>query len=131
MTPELTALALSALLQAGLYVLFSVPANLELGVGYTTSARDRPPSRQMSVSTARMQRAMNNTFEALITFTIAVVVVSLGDQSTPLTQACAWTFLAARVAYIPAYRYGWRPWRSFIWLLSYLASLTMIVAALL
>lgn len=130
MTPELIVLALSALLQAGIYALFSVPANLVLGLGYTTSARDRPPSRQMSVTTARMQRAMANTFEALITFTIAVVVVTLGNQSTPLTQACAWTFLAARIAYIPAYRYGWRPWRSLIWLVSYAASLLMILAAL-
>lgn len=130
MTPELTALALAALLQAGIYVLFAVPANLELGVGYTTSPRDRPPSRQMSEPTARMQRAMANTFEALITFTIAVVVVTLGNRSSALTEACAWTFLAARIVYIPAYRYGWRPWRSYIWLLSYAASLLMILAAL-
>lgn len=130
MTPELTALALAALLQAVQYLLFAVPANLELGVGYTTSPRDRPPSRQMSETTLRMQRAMNNMFEALATFTIAVVVVTLGNQSSALTEACAWTFLAARIAYIPAYRYGWRPWRSFIWILAYLASLTMILAAL-
>lgn len=130
MTPELTALALAALLQAVLYALFSVPANLELGIGYTTSARDRPPSRQMSVTTARMQRAMENTLHALITFTIAVVVVTLGQKSSALTEACAWTFLAARLAYVPAYRYGWRPWRSLIWLVSYAASLLMILAAL-
>lgn len=130
MTVELTALALAGLLQAVLFTLFAVPANLELGTGYTTSPRDRPPSRPMSETTARMQRALNNTFEALITFTIAVVVVTLGNQSTPLTEACAWVFLAARVLYIPAYRYGWRPWRSAIWGVGYLASLVMIVAAL-
>lgn len=130
MTAELTALALAGLLQAVLFTLFAVPANLELGTGYTTSPRDRPPSRQMSETTARMQRALNNSFEALITFTIAVVVVTLGNQSSPLTEACAWTFLAARVLYIPAYRYGWKPWRSAIWGLGYLASLVMIVAAL-
>ena len=130
MTPELTALALSGLLQAGLYVLFATPANLELGPKYTTSPRDVPPPRPLSLTTARMQRAMTNSFEALITFTIAVVVVTLGDQSTPLTAACAWTFLAARALYIPAYWFGWAPWRSAIWGAGYGASLVMIVAAL-
>ena len=48
MTPELTALALAALLQAVQFVLYAIPANLELGPGYTMSARDRPPSREMS-----------------------------------------------------------------------------------
>ena len=130
MTPELTTLALSGLLQALLYVLFATPANLELGTRYTSSPRDTPPPRPLSLTTARMQRALSNSFEALITFTIAVVVVTLGGQSSPLTAACAWTFLAARVLYIPAYWFGWAPWRSAIWGVGYLASLIMIMAAL-
>lgn len=131
MTAELTALALAGLLQALQYALFAIPANRELGVGYTSSARDRPPSRQLSVTTARLQRALNNHFEALILFTLAVVVVTLGDQSTPVTQYAAWTYLAARLLYIPAYAFGWRPWRSAIWAVGFFATLTMIVAALL
>ena len=130
MTPELTTLALSGLLQALLYVLFATPANLELGTRYTSSPRDTPPPRRLSLTTARMQRALSNSFEALITFTIAVVVVTLGGQSSPLTAICAWTFLAARVLYIPAYWFGWAPWRSAIWGAGYLASLIMIIAAL-
>jgi uncharacterized MAPEG superfamily protein len=130
MTPELTVLALSGLLQVGLFVLFATPANLELGPKYTTSPRDVPPKRAMSVTTARMQRALNNTFEALILFTLAVVVVTLGGQSSGLTAACAWVFLAARVMYIPAYWFGWAPWRSAIWAVGYGASAVMMVAAL-
>ena len=130
LSPELTALALSGLLQAALFTLFAVAANLELGTRYTTSPRDRPPTKQMSLTTARMQRALNNTFEALITFTIAVVVVTLGGQSSPLTEVCAWVFLATRVLYIPAYWFGWAPWRSAIWGIGYGASLVMILAAL-
>jgi uncharacterized MAPEG superfamily protein len=130
MTPELTALALAGLLQALQFTLFAVPANIELGVGYTSSARDRPPSRQMSPVTGRLQRAMNNHFEGLILFTLAVVVVTLGKQSTLVTQYAGWTYLAARVLYIPAYALGWRPWRSAIWAVGFLATLTMIVAAL-
>lgn len=130
MTPELTALTLAALLQFVQYTLFAVPANMELGVGYTSSARDRPPSRQLSVTTARLQRAMNNHFEGLILFTIAVVVVTLANQSTATTQFAAYTYLAARIAYVPAYAFGWRPWRSAIWAVGFFATLTMLVAAL-
>jgi len=130
MTPELTTLALAALLQAVQFLLFAVPANMELGTGYTSSARDRPPSRQISERTARLQRAMNNHFEGLILFTIAVVVVTLGQQSNQVTQTAAWVYLGARVLYIPAYALGWRPWRSAIWGVGFFATVTMIVAAL-
>jgi uncharacterized MAPEG superfamily protein len=130
MTPELTALALAALLQALQFTLFAFPANRELTPGYTSSARDKPPSRPMSVTTARLQRALNNHFEALILFTIAVIVVTLGNQSTATTQYAAYAYLAARVAYVPAYYLGWRPWRSAIWAVGFTATITMIVAAL-
>jgi len=130
MTPELTALTLAGLLQAVQYALFAIPANRELGVGFTTSARDRPPSRQISATTGRLQRAMNNHFEGLILFTLAVTVVTLGQQSTPFTAACGWTYLAARALYVPAYALGLRPWRSLVWFAGFLATVAMLLAAL-
>ena len=130
MTPELTALALAALLQVFQIVLFATPANLELGVGYTSSPRDKPPSKPLSLRTARLQRAVNNHFEALILFTIAVLVVTLSNQSTATTQTAAYIYLAARVLYIPAYAFGLSPWRSAIWSVGLVATLTMLVAAL-
>jgi uncharacterized MAPEG superfamily protein len=130
MTPELTALTLAALLQFVQFTLYAVPANRDLGVGYTSSARDRPPSRPLSILSGRMQRAMNNHFEGLILFSIAVMVVTLSNQSTQTTQFAALTYLAARTAYIPAYAFGWRPWRSAIWSVGFFATLTMLVAAL-
>ena len=130
MTPELTALALAALLQAVQFVLFATPANLELTPKYTTSPRDVPPPRALSRTTGRLQRALNNHNEALILFTIAVLVVTLGNQSTQTTQYAAYAYLAARLVYIPAYAFGWAPWRSVIWGIGFVATLTMIVAAL-
>jgi uncharacterized MAPEG superfamily protein len=130
MTPELTVLALAALVQAGQFVLVAVPANKELGTGYTSSPRDREPSREMSARTGRLYRAMNNHFEGLILFTIAVVVVTLGEQSSAVTVVAAWTYLGARILYVPAYAYGWRPWRSLIWCVGFLATVAMILAAL-
>lgn len=130
MTPELHALTLAALLQVVQYVLFAIPANIELGTGYTSSARDRPPSREMSAMTGRLIRAFNNHFEGLILFTIAVLVVTLSNQSTQTTQYAAYAYLAARVLYVPAYALGLRPWRSAIWFVGFFAILTMLVAAL-
>ena len=78
MTPELTTLALAGLLQAVQLTLFAIPANLELGPHFTTSPRDGAPPRPMSKVTARLHRAVNNHFEALILFTLAVVLRDLG-----------------------------------------------------
>ncbi len=132
MTPELTVLALAALLQAVQFALMAVPANLELGTRATLSPRDgQPLAEKVSPRTARLIRALNNHFEALILFTIAVVVVTLSGQSTGFTAACAWIYLAARIAYIPAYAFGWVPWRSLIWSVGFFATLAMLLAALL
>ena len=136
MTPELTVLALAGLLQGIQFVLMAVPANLELGPGKTASPRDpdrlgKPLVEQVSPKTGRLFRALNNHFEGLILFTLAVVVVTLGDASTAFTAACAWAYLGARVLYIPAYYFGWSPWRSAIWAVGFLATMCMIIATLL
>lgn len=135
MTNELTVLTLAALLQVVQFALMSIPANLELGTSKTLSPRD--PARLggdlqslVSPRTGRLIRAMNNHFEALILFTIAVLVITLSDQSGPLTQTCAWVYLAARIAYIPAYAFGLTPWRSLIWFTGFLATCIMLITAL-
>ena len=130
MTPELTVLALALLLQVAQFLAFAIPANLEMGTGYTMSARDRPPSRPMSERTLRLQRAMNNHFEGLILFTIAVVVVTQSGQSTAFTAACAWIYLVARILYVPGYLLGWRPGRSLIWIVGFTATVAMVISAL-
>ena len=130
MTPELTVLALAALLQGAQFAAYSVKANLDVGPGYAMSARDRPPSRPISDLTGRLQRAMTNHFEGLILFMAAVVVVTMGDAGGPFTAACAWTYLAARVLYVPAYAFGWRPGRSVIWMAGFAATVAMVFAAL-
>ncbi|MFT4743017.1 MAG: putative MAPEG superfamily protein [Yoonia sp.] len=135
MTPELTALTLAALLQCIQFALMAVPANLELGVGKTSSPRDhdrlgKPIIDLLSTKTARLARAMNNHFEALILFAVAVTVVSLSDQTNAFTTACAYTYLVARVLYIPAYYFGWTPWRSLIWFTGFFATMLILIAAI-
>ena len=135
MTPELTALTLAALLQVIQFALMAVPANLELGQGKTMSPRDRDRlggsiEDMLSTRTARLYRAMSNHFEGLILFTIACVVVTLADKSNTFTATCAYLYLTARIAYIPAYALGWSPWRSYIWAVGFAATTTMLIAAL-
>lgn len=130
MTPELTALTFAALLQIAQFAAYAIPANRDLGPGYTMSARDREPSRPMSQTTARLGRAFTNHFESLTLFTIAVLVIQLSNQNTPFTATCAWVYLAARVAYVPAYALGLKPWRSLIWFAGFLSITLMLIAAL-
>jgi uncharacterized MAPEG superfamily protein len=130
MSAELTVLTLAALLQGLQFVLYAVPANRELGPGYTMSARDRDPSRALSDRTARLGRAMDNHFEGLILFGIAVGVVQMSAQNTAFTAACAWVYLIARVLYVPAYALGLRPHRSLIWVIGFAATMLMLLAAL-
>ena len=135
MTPELTVLALAGVLQGIQFCLMAIPANLELGTGKTASPRDpqrlsKPLMDQASVGTGRLFRAMNNHFEALIMFTIAVVVITLGDKGTGFSAACAWTYLGARILYVPAYYFGWAPWRSLIWFVGFLSTMLMIISTL-
>lgn len=135
MTPELTALTLAALLQVVQFVLMAVRANLELGPGKTMSPRDgarmaQPLEDQVSVGTGRLFRAFNNHFEGLILFSIACVVISISEQSSTLTGTCAAIYLVARVLYVPAYYFGWVPWRSVIWMVGFGATVMMLVVAL-
>ncbi|OAN97435.1 MAPEG family protein [Sulfitobacter geojensis] len=130
MTPELTVLTLAAILQIVQFALYAVPANKELGMGYTMSPRDRDPSRPMSEQTARLGRAFDNHFQGLILFTIAVGVIQMSGQNSGFTAFCAWVYLIARAAYIPAYAKGLVPTRSYIWVAGLLATTLMLLAAL-
>jgi uncharacterized MAPEG superfamily protein len=129
MTAELTALACAALLQVVQFAAYSITAQLQVGTAYAASPRDEP--RELTGVAGRLQRALDNHFEGLIMFTIAVIVVTLSDGSTAVTQMAAWVYLGARVLYVPAYALGWAPWRSLIWFVGFLATLLMLVLALL
>lgn len=135
MTTEITILTYAALLQVIQFALMSVSANLDVGPGKTMSPRDpqrlgKPVEDLLGVKSGRLMRAFNNHLEGLIMFTIAVVVVTLGNQSSAVTGTCGWIYLGARVLYIPAYYFGWTPWRSVIWFVGFGATVVMLVAAL-
>jgi len=128
MSTELTVLTLAALLQVVQFCAYSIAGNRQIGSRRALGPRDEPI--HLTGLAGRLQRALNNHFEGLILFTIACLVVTLGDQSTPLTRACAWIYLAARIAYVPAYALGLSPWRSVIWFFGLLATAMMLIASL-
>ena len=131
MTPELTALALAALAQAGLLAWAALFTNLEVGREATLSDRSGTPLRdQVKPATARLFRAYDNTNEGLLLFAVAVVVVSLGGAASPVTAACAFIFLAARLLYIPCYYFALSPWRSIVWGVGWVATLIMLLTPL-
>lgn len=129
MAAELQVLGWAVVLAAVQLVLFAVPANLQFGTDYTAGPRDEP--RALTGTGARLQRAFLNHIEGLALFTPAVVVVVYGYASTPQTQAAAWTYLAARVLYVPAYVSGIPFLRSAIWAVGFGATLSMLMDALL
>ena len=129
MAVEVAILAWAALLLVVQFILMAVSVNLQLGTGYTAGPRDQ--RQEPSGMAGRLYRAFNNMIEALVLFAVAVVVVTLGGAATPATALAAKVFLVARVAYVPAYASGIPYLRSVIWGAGFLATVFMIVHALL
>jgi len=128
MTPELTALTLAALLQVLQFAAYSVSAQMQVGPKKALGPRDTPV--QLTGTAGRLQRAMNNHFEGLILFGIAVMVITYSGQNTEETALACGLYLVARVLYVPAYVFGWVPWRSLIWAIGFAATLYLLLAAL-
>ncbi|MEL7164008.1 MAG: MAPEG family protein [Pseudomonadota bacterium] len=135
MNSELNVLALAALLQTAHFVVVATGTHIELPAGKPLGPRD--PDKLgghlrdlVSRRTGRIIRAWENHFESLALYTIATVVVTLADASTPFTAACAWAYLTARVLYIPAYILGLVPWRSLIWTVGFAAPALILIATL-
>jgi uncharacterized MAPEG superfamily protein len=128
MPVELKVLGYAALLQIAQFIIMAVPVNLQLGTAYTGGNRDA--QKQATGVPGRLKRALDNHFEGLILFTIAVVVVVLGDAGSQLTANCAWAYLWARILYVPAYASGVYLVRSLIWSVGFTATAIMLVVAL-
>ncbi len=127
MPMEVKVLGYAALLQFIQFLIMAIPVNLTMGIAYTAGSRDQP--KDIPGVAGRLKRAYDNHFEGLVLFTIAVLVVTLGNASSELTVTCAWTYLIARVLYVPAYASGIFMLRSAVWFVGFVATAVMIVAA--
>ena len=128
MIVELQVLGLAALLWVIQLTVAGVEGNRQLGPGYLMGPRDE--GKPLAGRAARLKRALDNHSEGLLLFTIAVVLVALGESSSALTALCAWVYLGARVVYVPAYALGWSPWRTLIWTVGFLATLVLLLVGL-
>ncbi len=128
MTTELYILTLAALLQVAQILLFTVVGNMQIDRKTVFGPRD--DVGKLPIASGRLDRVIKNHTEGLVMFAIAAIVITLTDQSTPVTQACAHIYLIARLLYIPAYVQGLAPWRSLIWIVGFFATIIMLIAAL-
>ena len=127
--PEVIALVCAALVQILAIALAGAVMNRDLGPKVNAGPRDQMP--EGSVLLGRLRRAVNNGFEGLALFTPAVLAVTLTGAGSLVTTGAAWLYVAVRLVYIAAYARGWAPWRSLIWAVGLLATLTLYGAVLL
>ena len=130
MTAELTVLILAALLAVAQLCWAAVRANLEIGPAWFLTPRDGEPPQPLSTGLGRLKRAYQNHIETLPLFAIAALALTVTDKDTALTAFLAWVYLAARVLFVPAYLFGWNPWRSFIWAAGFVATVLLLLLAL-
>lgn len=131
MPVELMVLGWAAVLAFVQLGLFAVPANMELGPSYTAGPRDERREDALSPLCGRLRRAFLNHIENLVLFTVAVVVVLGANASSGVTETAAVVYLVARVAYVPAYVSGIPYLRSAIFAVGWIATLAMLLVALL
>lgn len=129
MTAELTYLTLATLWLLVHFAAYAWAAGRQLGFGYTMGPRDT--AQQLTGKAARLQRALNNHFEALSLFAIAALVITYSDQADTWTGLLSLTFLLSRILYLPAYYWGLTPWRTVIWFAGFLSTITILIMALL
>ncbi len=128
MLVELFVLGLSALLAVAQLMALAVAANLQIGSDYLAGPRDE--ERPLIGMAGRLKRAFANQMEGLLLYAIAAILVVEGGAFSGFTQICALAYLGARLLYVPAYALGWTPWRSVIWGVGFLATVAMLLAAL-
>ncbi|WP_373356071.1 MAPEG family protein [Pseudoroseicyclus sp. CXY001] len=131
MTADLFNLGLACLIVVANWLLLVWVGWRDVGRRAATGSRDDAAGLRPSPLTNRINRALTNSYQALALFTAAVVLVVLSDSAMGLTAILGWVFLAARAAYIPIYALDLNPWRSVVWAIGLVATLGLIVLALL
>ena len=88
--------------------------NRETGVQYNMSARDGAGPPEGAV-TGRLRRARDNLLETLPLLAAAVLTAHAAGREGTATAYAAWTYLGARVVYVPLYAFGVPGLRSVAW----------------
>lgn len=124
---ELQVLAWTVVLGLAHVVVGAQLATMQNGLKWNASARDQ--SKPLHGVAARVDRALKNYLETYAFFAAAVLAVVLAQRTSDTTATAAWTYLIARVVYIPLYAAGIPHVRTLVWLVSFIA-ICVLVAAL-
>ncbi|MEQ5871196.1 MAPEG family protein [Sagittula sp. NFXS13] len=128
MTYELAALAATVLIHV--FAVMWSQKSLEADIGHEGNLKPRDGDLDLGQRTQRLRRALGNHTENIGPFIIAVVLVQFTETNGWFTALCAWIFVVARALYLPAYAFGWVPWRSVIFMTGFVATIAMIVRSL-
>ena len=129
MTSELTVLVLGCGLLLAHVLLAGRYKTKQYGTAWNRGARDEqlPPLDPVA---GRLDRARGNfleTFPLAIVALLGLTVTGRGDAST---EIAAWTWLAARLVYLPLYWTGVPKVRTLVWAVSMLALLNLFARLL-
>ncbi len=130
MTTELVVLALGAVLLLVHVLLAGHYRTRQYGTAWNVGARDEamPP---LDPVPARLLRAQANYLETLPVAIVALLGVVLAGKTSDLTAAAAWTWLGARLIYLPLYGAGVPKWRTAVWTVGTLAIVIVLGVLLL
>lgn len=129
MPTELAVLVLGAVLLLVHIMLAGQFKTLQYGVEWNAGPRDGDMP-QLGAVAGRLSRAQANFQETFPVAIVALIGVVLAGKTGPVTAIAAWTWLVARVVYLPLYWAGVPYVRSLAWVISTLA-LVVILGVLL
>lgn len=128
MSSELSILALYGLLTMVQILVHVLTATPPLGLPYLAGPRDEP--RSLTGIPGRCKRAADNAIIALALFAPAILILQAKGAFTANTLLAAQTFLIMRLIYAVVYPLG-TPWlRTLVWLIAFLTTAVLYLAAL-
>lgn len=116
MTGNLWAPVRALLLASVQLTMSSILTLRQLGGTWVAGPRDEP--REASGISGRFVRTHRNLLEILPQFLGALFLVHSANAAGSLSVIGAWTFVVARVAYVPAYAFGPTGLRPTCWLIA-------------
>ncbi len=125
MTADLWALLAALLLASVQLSVASVLTLRQLGGMWVAGPRDAP--REVTGVSGRFVRAHRNLLEIFPQFAAALFLVHAAHAVGSLSALGAWTFVVARVAYVPAYAFAPTGVRPLCWLVAWVG-IALIVA---
>ncbi|OWT80302.1 MULTISPECIES: MAPEG family protein [unclassified Achromobacter] len=129
MSIQLTLLAWTLVLALVQILAAAQARTRETGLAWNAGPRDAA-SVPVGKLAGRLKRAQGNLLETLPVFAAAILIAHVAGRESALSAAGAWTYLIARVVYVPLYAAGIPYVRSLAWVVSIIGILLVLVPLL-